>query len=63
MEGFQVMRWMNRWNEGLKQMATWIQEGKIITKETIVHGFENTPEAFIGLFTGKNTGKMIVKVK
>jgi NADPH-dependent curcumin reductase CurA len=30
--------------------------------ETIVEGFENTPQAFIGLFTGDNLGKQIVKV-
>lgn len=63
MEGFLVgLRWDNRWNEGLEQMAKWIAEDKIKVKETVVKGFENTPEAFIGLFTGKNTGKMVVKV-
>ena len=44
-------------------MVKWIQEGKIKTKETIVDGYEKTPDAFIGLFTGSNTGKMVVKVK
>ena len=62
MEGFLVHRWLDRWDEGVLQMAKWIQDGKIKAKETIVKGFENTPDAFIGLFTGKNTGKMIVQV-
>jgi NADPH-dependent curcumin reductase CurA len=39
------------------------QEGKIKTKETIVEGFENTPSALIGLYTGANTGKMVVNCK
>jgi NADPH-dependent curcumin reductase CurA len=39
-----------------------LQEGKVKTKETIVEGFENTPTAFSGLFTGANTGKMVVKL-
>ena len=39
-----------------------IQEGKIQVKETVVEGFEETPTAFSGLFSGTNTGKMVVKV-
>ena len=42
-------------------MAQWVNEGKIKTLETIVDGFEKMPEAFLGLFTGNNVGKMIVK--
>ena len=61
MEGFIVTRWAQRWMEGVDQMATWITEGCIKTEETIVEGFENMPEAFKGLFTGSNKGKMIVK--
>merc|ERR1712037_198464 len=61
MEGFLVARWANRWEEGLGQMAKWIKEGKIKPEETIVEGFEKIPQAFIGLFSGSNLGKMIVK--
>ena len=61
MEGFIVTRWAKRWMEGVDQMAKWITEGRIKTEETIVEGFENMPEAFKGLFTGSNKGKMIVK--
>ena len=43
-------------------MTKWINEGKIIWKETIAEGLENAPRAFIGLFRGENFGKMIVKV-
>ena len=49
------------WTKGIKQMATWIHEGKIKVDETIVEGFEKMPEAFIGLLTGANIGKMIIK--
>ena len=42
-------------------MATWIAEEKIKVDETIVQGFDKMPEAFIGLFTGANIGKMIIK--
>ena len=49
--------------EGIMQMAQWIREGKIKTEETVVEGFENMPEAFKGLFTGANKGKMVVKAQ
>lgn len=37
-------------------------EGKIHYTETIMNGFEQLPTAFLGLFSGANTGKMIVRV-
>jgi len=63
MEGFFVWRWMHRgrWEEGLEQMTMWVEEGKILNRETVVEGFENLPAAFIGMLEGQNTGKMIVK--
>lgn len=60
-EGWIVTRWMDRWMEGVNNMASWITAGDIKVKETVVEGFEKTPEAFIGLFIGENTGKMVVK--
>ena len=61
-EGFMVTRWMDRWVEGITQMATWIAQGKIKAEETVVEGFEKVPEAFLGLVSGYNTGKMVVKL-
>jgi len=61
-EGFLVGRWLSRWMEGITAMAGWLSSGEIKAEETVVDGFENTPDAFIGLFTGKNTGKMLVKI-
>ncbi len=61
-EGFIVTRWANRFAEGRKQLLTWLREGKLQNRETVYEGFENTPEAFIGLFRGDNTGKAIVKL-
>lgn len=52
-EGFIVSRFANRYPEGRKQMAQWIQEGKIRYRETITEGLENTPKAFIGLLRGE----------
>merc|ERR1712021_314620 len=61
-EGFLVGRWAGeKWIEGVKAMAGYVASGKIKTRETIVYGFERMPQAFIGLFTGDNTGKMVIK--
>ncbi|KAG5684372.1 hypothetical protein PVAND_013607 [Polypedilum vanderplanki] len=63
MEGFMNYRWIDQWmKEGMFEMLKWIQEGKIKCQETITEKFENTPKAFIELFTGGNVGKAIVKI-
>jgi NADPH-dependent curcumin reductase CurA len=45
-----------------RDMTAWIRDGKVRYREDIVDGFENTVEAFRGLLTGRNRGKLIVKV-
>lgn len=62
LQGLLVVDFFPRAGEFAKQMGEWIKEGKIKNEETIVEGFENIPDAFIGLFSGKNQGKMVVKV-
>ncbi len=43
-------------------MGQWMGDGRIKWRETIVEGLENAPQAFIGLFTGENIGKMVVRI-
>jgi len=62
MKGFIVTDYVARFGEGIQQLNHWVEEGKLTFTETIVDGFENTPRAFIGLFSGENLGKQIVKV-
>jgi len=62
MKGFIITQYMSRFPEGASQLGQWLAEGKLKYTESIVEGFENTPRAFIGLFTGENLGKQIVKV-
>ena len=40
----------------------WIRAGKMKWEETIVDGIANAPQAFLGLFTGANAGKMLVRL-
>ena len=45
-----------------EDVASWIGSGDLRYKEDIVAGLENAPEAFFGLLTGKNFGKLLVQV-
>ncbi|AWB93630.1 NADP-dependent oxidoreductase [Aeromicrobium chenweiae] len=44
------------------EAAGWIADGSLQYKEDVVEGLENAPEAFFGLLTGKNFGKLLVQV-
>ena len=60
MQGFIVSNFQSEFPEGIKQLATWVKEGKLKSTETVEHGFEKLPQALLGLFKGNNIGKMIV---
>ena len=62
MQGFIVSDYAAKFPEAIKQLSQWLEEGKLTYSETVVEGFEQIPQAFIDLFEGKNTGKMVVKV-
>jgi NADPH-dependent curcumin reductase CurA len=61
-EGFIVSDFYKRHAEARTEIAAWIREGKVSYRETITDGIANTPAAFMGLFTGENTGKQLVRV-
>jgi len=62
MQGFIVMDYAPRYSEAIKEMVGWISEGKIQRKFHIEEGLEKCPEAIQLLFSGGNTGKLVVKV-
>lgn len=62
MQGFLVAQFEDQAEETNKQLAQWIEEGKIKSEISIADGFDKLPEAFRNLFTGDNFGKQIVKV-
>ena len=45
-----------------RDMVSWLESGQITWRETIREGIRNAPDAFIGLFSGENIGKMLVKL-
>lgn len=62
MQGFIVSDYSDRFPEGAKQLAEWLRDGKLHYEETVTEGFENIPDAFLGLFKGENKGKQLIKV-
>jgi NADPH-dependent curcumin reductase CurA len=62
MEGMVVFDYADRYPAAVAEMAKWIQEGKLKTREDIVEGLEKFPEALLMLFEGRNFGKLVLKV-
>ena len=60
--GFIVWDFANQEKEALQQLTKWVKQDKLHYLEDIVDGLENAPEAFIGLFDGKNFGKLVFRV-
>ena len=62
MKGFIVRDWLERLPEFEREVGGLFSTGLLKNKETVAHGIENAPAAFIGLFQGNNIGKMIVEL-
>lgn len=62
MQGFLIRDHAEDYGRALRQLSVWLEDGSLEHEETVVKGFEKLPEAFIGLFEGRNVGKMVVKV-
>jgi NADPH-dependent curcumin reductase CurA len=61
-QGFIVSNYWSQRPQFLADMTQWIADGKIKWEETVENGIENAPKAFLNLFSGANTGKMLVKL-
>ncbi len=61
-EGFLISQFADRYPEGLTQLTRWLQAGRLKYREDIVDGLENAPRAFIGMLSGRNMGKQLVKL-
>jgi NADPH-dependent curcumin reductase CurA len=61
-QGFLVSDYLTRVGEFYRDMGALLVAGKLKREETVVEGLEAMPDAFLGLFSGQNTGKMLVKV-
>jgi len=62
LQGFLVFDYQSRMDEFYRDMGGWLKSGAVKSRETVVEGLEHTPDAFLGLFEGANTGKMLVRL-
>jgi NADPH-dependent curcumin reductase CurA len=62
LQGFIVSNYRDSIPAFITDMTRWMAQGKISYKEDIIDGLENAPQAFLGLFTGANFGKLVVRV-
>lgn len=62
MEGFIVTDYLAEYGTAMREMGSWMSEGRLISKEHVVEGIETFPETFLKLFSGDNFGKLIIKV-
>ncbi|MGD0755789.1 MAG: NADP-dependent oxidoreductase [Bacteroidales bacterium] len=63
LQGFIVSNYSERFGEALSHLTQWVNDGKLKYTETIIQGFDKLPDAFLGLFSGNNLGKMLVKAE
>jgi NADPH-dependent curcumin reductase CurA len=61
-EGFLILDYGARFTEAAMELGKWKMMGKLKDRQTIVEGLEKAPDAINMLFTGGNTGKLLVKV-
>ncbi|MGZ4784170.1 MAG: NADP-dependent oxidoreductase, partial [Acidimicrobiales bacterium] len=62
MEGFITLDYWDRFEECFTQLREWADDGRLVWREEIFDGLELAPDALNALFTGANTGKVIVQV-
>jgi NADPH-dependent curcumin reductase CurA len=61
-EGFIVSEHMEVWPQALHELGEGVATGRIKYRETVADGIAQAPEAFIGLLSGRNFGKQLVKL-
>jgi hypothetical protein len=61
MEGFTVMHFMDQFPEAFENLTKWLVSGELKMHEHVVEGIGSFPKALNMLFTGGNTGKLIVR--
>jgi NADPH-dependent curcumin reductase CurA len=61
-KGFLYGDYVQRLDEFYREMGAWVASGAVKPRQTVREGLEQAPEAFLGLFSGENIGKMLVRL-
>ena len=62
MEGFVVFDYFDRYPAAMREIAGWLGDGRMRSREDIVEGIDQFPDALLRLFRGENFGKLMLKV-
>ena len=62
LQGFIYTDYLGQLGPFYQDMGAMIAAGQLKSRDTVVEGLDQTFDAFLGLFTGANTGKMLVKL-
>jgi NADPH-dependent curcumin reductase len=62
-QGFVVFDYAHRYPEGLRRLAEWVREGRLVYHEDILEGIECAPDAIAGLYRGENLGKRLIRLE
>ena len=62
MQGFIYTDYLSKMGDFYREMGGWLASGQVKSRDTVVEGLDHTLDAFLGLFKGANTGKMLVKL-
>eukprot|EP00389_Voromonas_pontica_P002705 GDKH01004026.1.p1 GENE.GDKH01004026.1~~GDKH01004026.1.p1 ORF type:complete len:337 (-),score=77.90 GDKH01004026.1:253-1263(-) len=63
MQGFIVTDYEKEFPQAVQELAEFMAQGKIKSRETVLQGFEKIPAGFVGLFKGDNIGKMVIDAR
>jgi len=62
MQGMIIFDWKDRYGEALPTLTSYVADGKLKYRESIVEGLDNAPRALIALLKGENFGKQLVRI-
>jgi NADPH-dependent curcumin reductase CurA len=62
MQGMVVFDYADRYPQAIAELAGYLKDGRMKSREDVVTGLENFPEALLKLFTGANFGKLVLQV-
>jgi NADPH-dependent curcumin reductase CurA len=63
MTGFVIFDYLDRFPEGVTQLAEWLRTGELQSREDVVEGdIDQFPDTLLRLFEGGNTGKLVLAI-
>ena len=62
MEGMVVFDYADRYPVAVAEMAGYLRDGRMKSREDVVVGLDTFPETLLKLFSGENFGKLVLQV-